>query len=256
LLTQTGITTVPQIFINGRFVGGNDTIHRLHLERSLVQLILQPMKPIPSINTAGTGSSQTTSKRISGFQKRTASAPAALDKFMPVNRTIPMLSGNNSEIFTTGFRSKGKRSSLTKMDSYSRIFPSYKETKVIRSRRRGTSLPNITTLKSSSSMNHLNVSTADLEILSRPARRLSASNFDSTSQVLLGFKHDSLTRGNQYIGREQGRFLYPPAKVGRGMSNRERPLLEILSHKNRRYMSTVNNDSQEIPARFQVSQLL
>lgn len=37
--TQTGVTTVPQIWINGKFIGGNDDIQRLHQEGQLIFLI-------------------------------------------------------------------------------------------------------------------------------------------------------------------------------------------------------------------------
>jgi len=37
--TQTGVKTVPQIWINGKFIGGNDDIQRLHQEGQLVYLI-------------------------------------------------------------------------------------------------------------------------------------------------------------------------------------------------------------------------
>jgi len=40
LSAKTGIKTVPQIWINGRFVGGNDDIQQRHREGKLVPLIL------------------------------------------------------------------------------------------------------------------------------------------------------------------------------------------------------------------------
>jgi len=40
LSAKTGIKTVPQIWINGRFVGGNDDIQQRHREGRLVPLIL------------------------------------------------------------------------------------------------------------------------------------------------------------------------------------------------------------------------
>jgi len=36
---QTGVTTVPQIWINGQFIGGNDDIQRLHQQGQLIFLI-------------------------------------------------------------------------------------------------------------------------------------------------------------------------------------------------------------------------
>jgi len=41
LSAQTGINTVPQIWINGMFVGGNDDIQKLHREGRLVSLIVR-----------------------------------------------------------------------------------------------------------------------------------------------------------------------------------------------------------------------
>jgi len=40
LSARTGIKTVPQIWINGRFIGGNDDIQRIHREGRLMSLIL------------------------------------------------------------------------------------------------------------------------------------------------------------------------------------------------------------------------
>jgi len=40
LSASTGIKTVPQIWINGRFIGGNDDIQRIHREGRLMSLIL------------------------------------------------------------------------------------------------------------------------------------------------------------------------------------------------------------------------
>jgi len=37
--TKTGIKTVPQIFIKGRFVGGNDDVQKLHTNGRLLSLI-------------------------------------------------------------------------------------------------------------------------------------------------------------------------------------------------------------------------
>jgi len=39
LSTETGVTTVPQIWINGRFIGGNDDVQQLHQDGRLVSLI-------------------------------------------------------------------------------------------------------------------------------------------------------------------------------------------------------------------------
>jgi len=51
---QTGVTTVPQIWINGQFIGGNDDIQRLHQEGQLIFLI-------------GMGSRRPRTTRVSSF---------------------------------------------------------------------------------------------------------------------------------------------------------------------------------------------
>jgi len=52
LSAKTSIKSVPQIWINGRFIGGNDDIHRIHREGRLVPLI-----------SGKSGSGRTMSKR-------------------------------------------------------------------------------------------------------------------------------------------------------------------------------------------------
>jgi len=44
LSEQTGVKTVPQIWINGSFVGGNDTIQQLHRQGRLLSLIQKTKK--------------------------------------------------------------------------------------------------------------------------------------------------------------------------------------------------------------------
>ena len=38
-IAKSGITTVPQIFSNGKFIGGCDDIHALHREGKLISLL-------------------------------------------------------------------------------------------------------------------------------------------------------------------------------------------------------------------------
>jgi len=48
LSVSTGIRTVPQIWIKGKFIGGNDDIQRIHKERRLVSLILGKTRGHPT----------------------------------------------------------------------------------------------------------------------------------------------------------------------------------------------------------------
>jgi len=101
LAAQTGIRTVPQIYINGRFVGGNDAVQRLHLEGRLVPLILQSTKASTSITSANKASgyghwsttTTTTPLRVSTFQ--TDLAPHhTFEKLMPKTTTISMFNND------------------------------------------------------------------------------------------------------------------------------------------------------------------
>jgi len=73
LSSKTGIKTVPQIWINGCFVGGNDDIQQLHREGLLVSLIKSKSKS----NLSNTGNSfPTRSPSPSGtFSVRSAPTP-------------------------------------------------------------------------------------------------------------------------------------------------------------------------------------
>jgi len=77
LCAQTGINTVPQIYINGRFVGGNDDIQRLHREGRLIPLVMQRMKPKPSIRSSfdGNGAYPCRSLYLSPLQTDVLPAP-------------------------------------------------------------------------------------------------------------------------------------------------------------------------------------
>lgn len=47
LLTATGQRTVPQIFINGRAIGGFDELSALMRHGKLAELLAQPPVPVP-----------------------------------------------------------------------------------------------------------------------------------------------------------------------------------------------------------------
>jgi len=80
---QTGIRTVPQVYINGRFVGGNAAVQSLHRGGGLVTLILQPMKSRPSITSTDNvnGFGEAYPMGVSSFQRDM--------KMMSVNESIP-----------------------------------------------------------------------------------------------------------------------------------------------------------------------
>jgi len=103
---QTGINTVPQIYINGRFVGGNVAVQRLHREGRLLPLILQPMQAPPSINSADhvyrsglLPSTSAPSLRVSAFQTDFLPFPT-FEKLMPVTINNPMI---NDEMKSNDF---------------------------------------------------------------------------------------------------------------------------------------------------------
>jgi len=66
LSAQTGVKTVPQIWINGRFIGGNDDIQQLHREGRLLSLIQKTTRRSQTMQDF-TGKN-TSSLRISAFK--------------------------------------------------------------------------------------------------------------------------------------------------------------------------------------------
>jgi len=101
--SQTGVTTVPQIWINGQFIGGNDDIQRLHQEGQLIFLI-------------GMGSRRPRTTRVTSFSKNYIEpmlriAPIKTEVYpQPSFGTLPV---NNTPKFK-------KKSKLSKIASYVR----------------------------------------------------------------------------------------------------------------------------------------
>lgn len=89
---RTGINTVPQIWIHGKFVGGNDAVQRLHREGRLVTLILQPVKATPSITLSGNtgGFSKVYPVRVPS-RGRDILPTTAFETKMSVNESMPMV---------------------------------------------------------------------------------------------------------------------------------------------------------------------
>jgi len=73
LSLQTGIRTVPQIWINGTFVGGNDDIQQQHREGRLVPLILRSTRR--SQNRTGSSFQSRSPSPSMSFSVRSAPTP-------------------------------------------------------------------------------------------------------------------------------------------------------------------------------------
>jgi len=141
LSAQTGINTVPQIYINGRFVGGNDDIQRLHLQNRLVSLVMQPMKPKPirsSFN--GNGFRPSSSIRVSAFQ--TDILPAPTFDIIPARKSNPIISEQKSDEFfyyKTGSDRRRRSSTSTIASVNSSIAFTNENNWIVPSRRRSIS---------------------------------------------------------------------------------------------------------------------
>jgi len=171
---QTGINTVPQIYINGRFVGGNDAIQRLHLEGRLVPLILKEINVSPSMTSAanvngfGYKSFNTApSLRVAAFKTSILPVPT-FETLMPTNTTIRTMNDMKSEDFIYNGSNIGA-------SNRSRSF----------SMERKSSVPS-----------------TDLEILRRPARVASTPTFRS-SILWSGEKSNSLKNTSPSLSDEE-----------------------------------------------------
>lgn len=216
---QTGIRTVPQIYINGRFVGGNDVIQRLHREGRLVPLILNPMNASPSTTPAnangfGYMSYKTApSLRVCAFKRNIQPVPTFQTQ-MPVKTTIPMIHDMKSEDFIgshIGDSRRSSRSSVTSSSNWSTASSSFTDNQRYHPesiRSSITSSGNWSTVSSSLTGNQHNhrqrtpsstsscsieswnksffnenqasLRSTDREILSKPAQEVSKPSFCST----------------------------------------------------------------------------
>jgi len=162
---QTGITTVPQIYINGRFVGGNDTVQSLHLQGRLVPLILKPMNAssTSAANVDGFGyTSYTTapSLRVCAFKMNTQPA-STFQTQMPIMATIPNET-KSKDFIGSHIRDSSRSRSRSSVASWSPVSSSFSGYQRNNRQRRPT------------------LESTDLEILSKPARELSTSNLSSS----------------------------------------------------------------------------
>jgi len=94
LSAKTGIKTVPQIFINGKFVGGNDDVQRLHWKGRLLLLIGMKAKR-GELSKAG-------SNQILGLAHK---FPSPIESEFS---TEPIMMDHNSDIFNFNSTSLGR----------------------------------------------------------------------------------------------------------------------------------------------------
>jgi len=157
---QTGINTVPQVFINGMFVGGNDAVQSLHRGGGLVTLILQPMKSRLSTTSAG---------KVHGFGKV---YPMGVSSFQ---RDKKKISANDSIPTTKTYRNSNfltcKPNGISSRSKVRSVFPNRR---------------NWSTISQSLIMNQIyddaksSSLTADLAILGKPVQLGSTPSFDSS----------------------------------------------------------------------------
>jgi len=143
LSARTGIKTVPQIWINGRFIGGNDDIQRIHREGRLMSLILGTKR--------GRGLHQ------NGFAYRSSTFTGDDDnKYDPEKlqtRPEPLLLQTSNSVGSVGYRWSNSTRNLVSSRSYS-----------VRSHRKQLSMPQLKELNSKNSY-----WPTDEAILKRPA---------------------------------------------------------------------------------------
>jgi len=102
--TQTGVKTVPQIWINGKFIGGNDDIQRLHREGQLIFLIgMRSTRPRATTVTSFSNNYNEPMLRITPI--KTQVYPQLSFGALPVNKT-------------QNFRKKSKRTSYVRWSSH------------------------------------------------------------------------------------------------------------------------------------------
>jgi len=106
LSAETGVKTVPQIWINGRFVGGNDDIQQLHREGQLLSLMRR--KTMGSQTLQGSIGQNISTLRITPFK-------ADVIPF-PFKENFPLFTNQTSQSTISGVSTNG---SLTFSNSIS-----------------------------------------------------------------------------------------------------------------------------------------
>jgi len=177
---RTGINTVPQVWINGRFVGGNDAVQSLHRGGGLVTLILQPMKSRQSVTSTG---------NVNGFGKAYPMGNSSFQRDMrrmTVNESIPTTKSYRKSNFHNY-----KPNGVLCRSKIRSVYPSGRSwsTQIINSHL------DISDVKSSSL-------DTDLEILGKPAQLGSTPSFDS-SQAWREVKPASVISSSEYISDAQ-----------------------------------------------------
>jgi len=103
LSAKTGIKTVPQIFINGRFIGGNDDIYRIYRKGRLVSLIGSKINIAVSKTSSSSPSFLRQSKGNSPIEIEVFSTPIKrkdANKYLSLkqSRNVPFYSPSSSEV--------------------------------------------------------------------------------------------------------------------------------------------------------------
>jgi len=236
---QTGIRTVPQVYINGRFVGGNDVVQSLHRRGGLVTLILQPMRSRPSIisrdNENGFG--KVYPMGVSSFQRDM--------KMMSVNESIPTTkSYRKSNLLNykpNGVLSRSKvRSVFPSGRSWSTISQSLiKNQRIVPKSAIVSSQMDIYDVKSS-------LLDTDLAILGKPAQLGSTPSLDS-SQAWQEVKPVSGISSSRYISDAQilSEPSFPINNSENSWMSRERPLQQFATIENEWPSSSVTKRSSQ-----------
>jgi len=127
LSAKTGFKTVPQIWINGRFVGGNDAIQQLHREGQLLSLMRR--KTMGSQTLQGSIGQNISTLRITPFQADVI--PFSFKESFPVfaNQSQSTITNrstwNGSRSFTKSILANSSDLSFEDRDSFSPVPKTY-----------------------------------------------------------------------------------------------------------------------------------
>lgn len=217
---RTGINTVPQVYINGRFVGGNDAVQSLDRQGRLVTMILQPMKSRPSITSTGNvnGLGKVDPMRFSSFQRDM--------KMMSTNERIPSAKSYRKSANLLNYKPNGVSSR-----SLRSLFPSRRSQSTIKNQSIVPKSPNVTSNMdfyddAKSSLDN------DLKVLGEPAQFVSTPRLDS-SKAWREVKPVSDKSSNRYISDAQ--ILSEPSipiNYSKSWMARERPLQQFEAIEN------------------------
>jgi len=219
---QTGIRTVPQVYINGRFVGGNDAVQSLHRGGGLVTLILQPMKSRPSI---------TSTDNVNGFGKVYPMGVSSFQrdmKMMPVNESIPTTkSYRKSNLLNYKPNGVSSRSKVRSVFPSGRSWPTISQS-LIKNQR---IVPKSEIVSSQMDIYDVNLLDTDLAILGKPAQLGSTPSLDS-SKAWREVK--PVSASSRYISDAQilSEPSFPINNSKNSWMSRERPLQQFATIEN------------------------